>query len=254
MRWMVGIALLAAGCQATLQSGLEEAQANEVVVALERQGIAASKEPEGTGDDVRFQVHVAADEVGRALTVLREAELPRESEPGLAQVFGEGGLVPTHTEERARYVAALGGELSRSIEAFDGVLDARVHVALPDERDFALDAPPPRPRASVMIKHRAGAAPYDVNAVKALVAGAVDGMTPEDVAVVGVPAPRAEQRTVDLVHLGPIAVTRGTSGALKTILATSLAINLALAVGFVVLLARRRRLPTTTAEAQQPSS
>jgi type III secretion protein J len=250
----LGAALALAGCETTLQGGLDERQADEVMVALDRDGIASVKHAEeGMADETRYEVRVASDDVPRALGVLRQAQLPRHEEPGLAEVFGEGGLVPTATEERARYVAALGGELARSVESIDGVLDARVHVALPESRDFALDGPQPRPRASVMIKHRAGAAPYDPVAVRALVAGAVDGMTPEDVAVVGVPAPRIEPRTVDLVRIGPIAVTRGSAGALKMVLGASLAINLILAGALAFTVLRRRRAAAAPAEPAPPA-
>src|SRR5262249_31617733 len=146
-------------------------------------------------------------------------ELPHRQQPGLAEVFAEGGIVPTATEERARYTAALSGELARSIESIDGVLAARVHVALPDSRDVPLDGPPPRPRASVMIKFRGAHAPYDDAQIRALVAGAVDGMDTGDVAVVGVAAPRARLApAATLVRVGPIAVTRGSAASLKAIL------------------------------------
>src|SRR5690606_28919827 len=101
-----------------------------------------------------YRVLVASDEVAAALSVLRAEELPRAPEPGLHDVFGRASLVPTATEERARLTAALGGELARSVESIDGVLDARVHVALPDASELPLDVAPPRPRASVLVRHR----------------------------------------------------------------------------------------------------
>ena len=246
---MLAAALLLAGCQSTIASGLDEAQANRIVVALDSHGIGADKSRVAAGtDEPRWEIDVATDDVGRALAILRAADLPRAAEPGIGDVFGEGSLVPTATEERARYAVGLAGELAASIESIDGVLDARVHVAIPEARDFALDEAPPRPRASVLIKHRPGPPPYDESQIRALVAGAVHGMQPEDVAVVGVPGPAAPEATGSLVRVGPISVTRGSSGALKSVLGAALGLNLILAAALVLVWVRRRRpLPSEAA-------
>lgn len=234
-----------AGCEATLEADLAEAEANQIVVALHEHGIGAAKEAEGAGEGARYRVTVAPEEVAPALEVLRAEALPRERAPGLAEVFGEPGLVPTATEERARYVGALAGELARSVETMERVLEARVHVALPDTRRIALDEARPRPRASVLVRHRAE--PVDEAAVRALVAGAVQDMTPEDVAVVQVRANvEVPAREANLVRFGPIAVTRGTAGALKGVLGGALALHVVLAV--LVVIGWRRKRPMPAAE------
>ncbi|MEM9067529.1 MAG: secretion protein [Myxococcota bacterium] len=240
-RTALGLLLVCFGCEATLATGLTEDEANQIVVALHTQGIGATKgEADGAGDGPRFIVNVAPEEVAPALAVMRADELPQRDAPGLHEVFGEGGLVPTATEERARYVAAIGGELGTSLEAIEGVLDARVHVAIPDARRIALDEERPRPRASVLMKYRGAQPPYDENAVRALVAGAVQGMQLEDVAVVGVTATAVpERREANLVRLGPVTVTRGSATALKGILGGALAVNVLLVIVLVFVWRRR---------------
>ena len=57
----------------------------------------------------------------------------------LERTFAQASLVPTATEERVRAAQALSGELSRSLERLEGVLDARVHLSLPDAREAPLD-------------------------------------------------------------------------------------------------------------------
>lgn len=236
-----------AACEATVATGLPESEANDVVVALHAQGIGAAKEAVEGGDG--FRVVVSPDEVAPALEILRAEALPRENAPGLGEVFGEGGLVPTATEERARYVAALGGELSRSIESMEGVLEARVHVALPDQRRVALDEQQPTPRASVLIRHRGARPAYDEDAVRALVSGAVQQLEPQQVAVVGVPAgPAPERREANLVRVGPLTVTRGSSLTLKAILGGALGLNVVLAAALVWVWRRRRTTLPVTAE------
>lgn len=50
----------------------------------------------------------------------------------LKDVFHRGDLVATPTQERAQLVYAIGGELARAMSSIDGILDARVHVVLPE--------------------------------------------------------------------------------------------------------------------------
>lgn len=248
-RALILLLALALGCEAALETDLTETEANQIVVALHAHGIGAAKEAHGTGEDARFSVTVAPEEVAPALEVLRSEALPRERAPGLAEVFGQPGLVPTATEERARYVSALSGELSRSVETMERVLEARVHVALPDTRRIALDETRPTPRASVLVRHRGD--PVDAEAVRALVAGAVQDMATEAVAVVQVQANvEVPQREANLVRFGPIAVTRGTTGALKAILGGALGLHVILAVLVVIGWRRKRNAPV----AEPPAS
>jgi len=245
----VGLLLLLAlaGCQAELERGLDEPQANAILVALDQAGIGATKTAEtGGGDEPTFHVSVAPDDVAPALAILRAEGLPHEEDPGLAETFGEGSLVPTATEERARLTSALAGELSRSIESIDGVLDARVHVALPQAQGLGLDAPRPRPRASVLVRFRAsdpGAAPpYDEAAIRRLVAGAIEDMDADAVAVVGVPAPRAPDAERQLSQIGPFSVSRGSASGVKLALGALLGTNLLLAMGLALSFLRASRI------------
>lgn len=185
LRWLFATLALCACTGEEVVHGVDEQQANEVVVALGERGIAAEKRRED-GADGGFTVAVAARAAGEAQRVLVERELPRPRPPGFAEVFGKGSLVPTATEERALYLHALAGELARSVEAIDGVLAARVHLAVAAPEPFRAVAAPPS-RAAVLVKTRPGArlrveplAP----GIQALVAGSVPGLEPGAVAVV----------------------------------------------------------------------
>lgn len=237
--WLLALGLVA-GCETELQGGLAERQADAIVVALHRAGIGATKELRGRGEEARYAVSVSKGELPRALVVLQEQRLPSRPEPGLKEIFGAGGLVPTATEERARYVAALGGELSRSLESIDGVLAARVHLALPERRDLQLDRAPERPRASVLLETRPGAR-IDTHAVESLVAGAVHGMERQDVAVVSIPHGDATPRTEPLVYIGPVAVARSSAVTAKWVAGASLVLHILLAGLLLRALWRGRR-------------
>jgi type III secretion protein J len=233
----------AMGCEADLERGLDETQANAIVVALDAHGIGATKEAEaGGGDAPTFVVRVAPDDVAPALAVMRAEGLPQHSDPGIAEVFGEGGLVPTATEERARWTAALAGELAQSIERIDGVLDARVHLALPRAEGLTLDAPRPRARASVLVRHRGDVAPYDELSIRRLVAGAVQDLEPDDVAVVGVPSPPAAAAERQLGRVGPFWVARSSATDVKLAFGALLGTNVLLAIGLALAFARAARL------------
>lgn len=244
-RWLALAGLLVVtGCDVTLATGLEEREANQVVVALDREGIGAEKRA-AEGTEGGFAVRVSPDDVAPALSVLRASGLPRAPEHGLAEMFGGDSLVPTPTEERARYAVGLAGDLARSIEAIDGVVDARVHLAIPERDPARLDdpeAPRPHATASVLVRHRGSALPTNADALRSLVAGAVEGMRPADVTLVAVPVPPAGQsQRAGLVRLGPLAVTRGSASALRYALGSLLCGNVVLALLLAAVALRKRK-------------
>jgi type III secretion protein J len=130
-------------------------------------------------------VEVASGDAGRARRILAERELPRARTPGCGELFGEGGMVPTPVEEHARYLHALSGELSRSIESLDGVVEARVHLGLPQD-DPLRPGQPRMPRAAVLVRCRptacAGVRTLEPG-IRALVAGGAEGLSSETVSV-----------------------------------------------------------------------
>lgn len=247
--WLIfAISLALVGCESTIAGGLSEPQANEILVALQQEGIGGSKErDEGPRGERAWKVTVPSDDGSRALEALRARNLPRATVPGLHEVFGEGSLVPTPTEERGRYAAALAGELSRSIETIDGVLGARVHVAIPDARSFALDEPARAPRASVLVRHRGGDAPFAPDAIQSLVAGAVDGLDPAQVSVVTVPTQSRTREAAPMTKVGPVWVAHGSADLLRGIFAAIAVSGMLIAVLLTLWARRRHRLARATA-------
>ncbi len=210
------LALVACGREEVLH-GLEESQANQVLVALDEGGVRASKQRE-EGSEGAWRIEVGRSESARAQQILAERELPRQRPPGFGEVFGKGSVVPTPVEERALYLHALSGELARSLEAIDGVLAARVHLALPPADSLRLEPGPP-PRAAVLVKARPGArARLDplTGGIQSLVAGAVAGLDPGAVSVVVAEAapisraqggsPTSERRNLLLALAGAAAL------------------------------------------------
>jgi type III secretion protein J len=165
--------------------GLEEARANQVLVALDEAGVPASKARDEHAESA-WVVTVARSDAPRARRVLAVGGLPRSPAPGFAEVFAKGGMVPTATEERALYLQALSGELARSIEAIEGVIEARVHLTLPARDPLRPDLEPAA-HAAVLVKCRATArASLEAfkPGIQAVVAGAVESLEPTAVTVV----------------------------------------------------------------------
>lgn len=236
------LALCLCACRAVVRSGLEEGEADRLVVALEGAAIGASKvlDHRAGGRD-RYRVEVAANETAHALGVLAASAPEERPQPGFAELYADPGLVPTLGEERARWSAATSGELARSLRALHGVVDARVHLAVAERGSEAFAAEHQVTRASVLVTRRAGLPPVDERAVRSLVTGAVDGLAPERVSLVQDEAPAA--RREHLVRVGPIRVTAESAGMLKLALGTALVLDAALALALVGAVARRRRRP-----------
>jgi type III secretion protein J len=247
-------ALLGAGCSTNLLQGIDERNANETVAALQRAGVSAEKRPDdsagGAGSAAAFSVRVATADEGRALELLRAQGLPRDRRRGFAEVYGQGSLIPTASEERARYLDALAGEVARTLEIADGVVSARVHLVLEETDPLAVDNKPRAgARAAVLIKARPGRLALPEADVKKLVAGSVPGLAAADVAVVITPTADAAESSAPMAAVGPLRVAPGS----RPLLVGALAVGLVLLAGLAsLLLFTLRRLTSLERESAAP--
>jgi type III secretion protein J len=227
--------LLVSGCGTTLQGGLSEGEANEILLVLAGAGIGGDKNATGK----EWAVEVADSDLSAAFRVLSAAGLPRPRHTGFLGVYKERGLVPGRMEEQALYLSALQEEISKTLESVEGVVSARVHVTAKAEGKFQ-KAEASAPTASVLIGYYSDAAarpPISANEVKQIVANAVVGLERDRVAVVF-----SEKRKVAV----PVAVSRAEgSGGLLRVAAAALA-ALAFCVSAFFLLRRRRRVQPAT--------
>jgi type III secretion protein J len=232
----VAVVLLAA-CSTPIRHGLDEGAANEVTTALERAGIGAEKLPDDASGPNTFVVRVAQGDAVKALDLLHTLGLPRGRRTGFAEVYGQASLIPTATEERARYVEALSGEIERTLETVDGVAGARVHLVM--EESDPLDAKPRvAAQAAVLLKTHPHLPQLDVADVQKLVAASVAGLAPAAVTVVATPAAETQPAPA-LSPVGPLRVSPGTRALLVVTLIVALAV---LAVLATLLLYTARRL------------
>lgn len=178
---LVGAVCLFAGCdkETTLHSGLAEQQANLVMAALLDAGISCHKTP---GEEGTWNVLVVESRFADAVNILEKAGLPRRDYQGIGEVFKKSGMISSPSEERIRFMDALAQDLSRTIATIDGVVDARVHVVLPENDPFARNSLPSS--AAVAIRSRWDADLTDiVPSVKGLVKNAIEGLEYEKIMV-----------------------------------------------------------------------
>ena len=182
----LGLALLLSACarKVELMAAIAESEATELLGALQNAGLAAEKVP---GKEGMVGMHIAADQVGRAVDLLREQGLPRERFAGMGQVFKKEGLISSPLEERARYLYALSQELGATLNQIDGVIVARVHVVLPERSSIGESQQPAS--AAVFLKYQEG---YDMDAVqpqvRRLVTNSIPGLAPDKITIVMVPS------------------------------------------------------------------
>ena len=210
-------ALMGGGCSTNILNGVDERGANDAARALERAGIGVEKvadEGAAAGGAARFTLRVARGDGARALDLLRALGLPRDRRHGFSETYGQPSLIPTPSEERARYVDALAGEIERTLEEVDGVVNARVHLVLEEADPLAIDAKARAgARGAVLVTTRPGRTPIAREDVQRLVAGSVGGLDAAAVAVVFTAAPAAPEEAPTMAALGPVRVTAGSQAA-----------------------------------------
>ena len=174
------LALLLVGCsKQELHTGLGENQANDMVAVLQNAGIDADK---SAGEKGKFSVSVSNGDFARAVDVLRANGLPRDDYASLGTVFQKGTYNSSQAEEHARLTYALQQELTNTISQIDGVVEARVHLNLPQKEALSDTRQPAS--ASVFVKYRPG---YDLSTktgqIKTLVQNSVADLTPDNISV-----------------------------------------------------------------------
>ena len=188
-----------AGPMSLLYADLEPREAGQVVDALERAHIAHQTADGGA------RVLVPAEDVDRARILLAKDGMPSGGSIGY-EIFDRGdSLTATQFQQQLNETRALEGELARTIRMINGVRQVRVHLVLPRREPFSRQVQDAQ--ASVVLT--TGKARLDREATQAvvnLVAAAVPGLRPQNIAVV-------DGRGNVLAHAGE---TTGPEGAAQT--------------------------------------
>ncbi len=163
---------------ALLYGDLDPRDAGQIVDQLNRRHVAYHL---GAGGN---QILVPADQVAESRMLLARDGLPSGGSIGY-ELFDRGdGYLFSAFQQKISETRAMEGELARTIRAIRGIRAARVHLVLPHREPFAREQQ--EAQASIMLT-MAGAQRLDKEGVQAilnLVAAAVPGLRPHNIAVI----------------------------------------------------------------------
>ncbi len=161
---------------APLYSNLTGSDASAVIQELDAQGVGYKLANGGN------TIMVPADQVYSTRISMSGQGLPTSSEGGYS-ILDKQGLATSQFQEQTDFKRAMEGELSKTIEAINGVDAAVVHLAMPPKDVFSENQDPTT--ASVLVKTRAGLTlgPEQVQAIVNLVSSSVDGLDTDKVTV-----------------------------------------------------------------------
>ncbi|MEY4691884.1 MAG: hypothetical protein RIT19_2209 [Verrucomicrobiota bacterium] len=158
-----------------LYGNLGEAEAAKVVNALDEAKVPYKVRGGGT-------ISVPADKVHPLRIQLAGKGIPGGGTTGFS-LFDKPNFGISDFVQRVNYLRAIQGELSQTISRVDGIESAQVMLVMPENR--LLVEYQKKPSASVFLKLR-GNVPVPastVNAIRFLVANAVEGLTPDGVSI-----------------------------------------------------------------------
>ena len=156
-----------------LYSGLESGQAGEIVRALDQRGVVY--------DVQGGSIYVEGARRDELRMTLASEGLPRNSSQGYELLDNLSGFGTTSQMFDAAYWRAKEGELARTIAASPQIAAARVHIAHQGATPFQRDL---KPTASVVLTASGEVSAAQARALRYLVASAVAGLDPDDVAVI----------------------------------------------------------------------
>jgi len=160
-----------------LYGRLSEKDAATIISQLQAQGIPHTVSAGGG------TVYVPSDQVYRLRMELASKGVPTGDGVGF-EIFDKGQFGLSDFVQRTNYLRALQGELARTISQLDGVRSARVMIVQPENRLLLTDQNI-KPTASVFVELASSRLELDaVNSIRHLVANAVQGLQPDQVAVV----------------------------------------------------------------------
>ncbi|SNS71563.1 flagellar M-ring protein FliF [Geodermatophilus pulveris] len=170
LRWIT------APTYAPLFSNLASADASAIVDELNATGVAYEL-ADGGGT-----IMVPNEQVYDLRLSMSGKGLPAGDDTGYA-LLEEQGITTSEFQQQKTYQRALEGELAATLESLEGVRQATVHLALPEEEVFASDEA--EPTASVLLDLAAGTSldSGQVQAVTNLVSSSIEGMDAEQVTV-----------------------------------------------------------------------
>ena len=160
---------------AVLEEGLSPADGGKVIAQLQKLGIPYQLAAAGN------IIMVPQPQLAQARLQLGQAGVPGSSVQTAWSRLEDAPMTASDLAQSTMAVQALQLSLQQSIEGLNGVRSAQVFLALPPDTPFLGDQP--KPAASVVIQADAASAQAQGQAIANLVAGAVPGLSANNVTV-----------------------------------------------------------------------
>jgi flagellar M-ring protein FliF len=164
--------------QQLLFGNLREADAAEIVQALDQWKVPHRIVDNGAG------IEVPADQVYETRMKLVSGGIPRGGHVGF-ELFDDADFGVTEFAQRVNYQRALQGEIERTISALPEVETARVHLTIRKPGLFVGDQEPSKASVALTLRPGGQLTRRQVGGIRSLVAAAVEGLAPAQVAVLG---------------------------------------------------------------------
>lgn len=127
------------------------------------------------------------------------------------ETFNETRFGETDTDKRVRFLVALQGELTRTVEELDEVESAKVHIALPQPSLFIREQNSPTASVLLRLKPYAQLKPEQVSSILSFVSHSVEGLKPQNVSIMDV---NGDLLSEGLAESGSVAVSRMSANQL----------------------------------------
>jgi flagellar M-ring protein FliF len=160
----------------TLYVGLDPDDVRQIEQVLAQAQISFDPTPDGAG------IRVPAAQLDKARLATAAQGGTKRGRLGF-EIFDKPNWVGSEFDEQVNYQRALEGELEHTVGTLADIESARVHLVLPHDSLFREEERPAK--ASVVLKmRRRTLADGEPEAIRNLVASAVDGLTPDRVVLV----------------------------------------------------------------------
>lgn len=175
---------LLSGCKdQSLLTNLDQRQATEIQAVLQKHQITSTRKALGKG---LFDVSVKKEDMGIAIQILEEYQLPTLSRIEVTQLFPSDALVSSPQAEKARLISAIEQRLEQSLLTIDHIIDARVHVSYPISPTERIV---PTPHASALVFYEEGMLDNNqlTDDVRAFIHNAFNDMNEDNITVLSYP-------------------------------------------------------------------
>lgn len=163
----------------TIASNLTSTQVLAASNELEASGIRFSVV--GTGDNLTLRTSKEFVNIAKIKLVTSEATTSKHVG---WEIFDKSSLGTTNFENKIKYLRALEGELSRSLESMSGVLRASVKIAIPKDTIFTERKTEPTASAILSLKPGVFLTQKQIDGIKNFIASSVSDLRDENIKLV----------------------------------------------------------------------